>query len=53
MYKNHRMEIINKYIIDILERTLEETLGKKLTLNEHSDLIFQALEQAKSEQKMK
>lgn len=51
MYKKHRMEVINKYIIDILERTLEETLGKKLTLQEHSELIFQALERAKSEQK--
>jgi|SRR3989344_3163499 len=52
MYKNRRMEIINKYIIDILERTLEETLGKKLSLNEHSEIIFDALEKAKNEMKL-
>lgn len=53
LYKNHRMKIIDKYISDILQRTIEETLGKKLTLDEHTDLIFQALEKAKSEQKLK
>lgn len=48
-YKQHRMEIINKNLIDMLEQTLEETLGKKLTLQEHSEIIYQALEQAKSD----
>lgn len=52
VYKKHRLEIINKYIIDILERTLEQTLNQKLTLSEHSDLIFKALEQAKTEHKL-
>ena len=52
MYKTRRMEVINKYIIDILERTLEETLGKKLTLDEHSEIIFNALEKAKNEMKL-
>src|SRR3989344_5785494 len=52
MYKSRRMEIMNKYIIDILERTLEETLGKKLTLEEHSEIIFDALEKAKNEMKL-
>ena len=52
VYKKHRLEIINKYIIDILERTLEQTLNQKLTLTEHSDLIFKALEQAKTENKL-
>ncbi|OGG02456.1 hypothetical protein A2W14_06125 [Candidatus Gottesmanbacteria bacterium RBG_16_37_8] len=49
MYKKHRLEVINKNIIDILEKTLEETLVKKLSLSEHSEIIFQALEQAKNE----
>ena len=52
MYKKKRLDIINQYIIDILEKTLEETLGKKLTLSEHSDLIFNALESAKDQQKL-
>ena len=49
LYKKHRMEVINKNIIDILEKTLEQTLVKKLSLSEHSEIIFQALEQAKQE----
>ena len=46
-YKLHRMKVIDQNLIDILEKTIEETLGKKLTLAEHSDLIFEALEDAK------
>src|SRR3972149_2041682 len=48
-YKKHRFEVINKNIVDILEKTLEETLGKKLSLTEHSEIIFQSLEQAKQD----
>ena len=32
-----------------MEKTLEETLTKKLSLSEHSEIIFNALEQAKQE----
>ena len=49
-YKQRRIDVINQNIVDILEKTLEETLGKKLSLDEHSEIILQALEQAKTEQ---
>lgn len=52
VYKKHRLEIINKYVIDILESILAETLNKKLTLKDHTDLIYQALEKAKTDHQL-
>ena len=48
-YKKKRLEIINSNIVDILEQTLEQALGKKLSLADYSEIIFTSLEQAKNE----
>ncbi|MCL4338532.1 hypothetical protein M1271_02490 [Patescibacteria group bacterium] len=48
-YKQRRMQILDENIIEILEKTLHVALGKKLSLADQSDLIYQALEDAKKE----
>lgn len=49
MYKKERIGAINEKIIDILEETLVATLGKKLSLKDEGEFVFQALETAKKE----
>lgn len=46
-YRQQRMRVIDERIIDILEEVLRSVLDKKLTLAEHSELIYKALEEAK------
>ena len=48
-YKEERIKTINEKIIDILEETLVATLGKKLSLKDEGEFVFQALETAKKE----
>ncbi len=48
-YKSERLAAINTKVIDILEEVLLETLGKKLTLKDEGEFVYQALEQAKKE----
>lgn len=48
-YRRQRLEIIDEDIVGILEKTLNITLGKKLALNEQTQLIYEALEEAKKE----
>ena len=48
-YKLRRVAILDENVVEILEKTIQIALGKKLTLTEHSDLIYKALEQAKKE----
>lgn len=48
-YKLRRIGILDENVVEILEKTIQITLGKKLSLSEHSDLIYKALEQAKKE----
>lgn len=48
-YKENRLHIIDENIVEILEKTLSVTLGKKLSLTDQSDLIYKALEEAKKE----
>lgn len=48
-YKQRRLSILDENIVEIIEKTVQIALGKKLTLTEHSDLIYKALEQAKKE----
>lgn len=48
-YRERRMRVIDERIIDLLEDVLRVVLEKKLSLAEHSDLVFQALEEAKRE----
>jgi hypothetical protein len=49
VYKKERMETINEKVIDILEEVLLATLGKKLSLKDEGEFVFQALETAKKE----
>lgn len=49
IYKKERINTINEKIIDILEETLVATLGKKLSLKDEGEFVFQALETAKKE----
>lgn len=48
-YKKHRLTVIDQNIIDILERTMQIALGKKISLTKESDIIYKALEEAKKE----
>lgn len=52
-FKKSRMKIIERHLVEILEGIMEKALSKKLNLADHSDLIFQALEQAKKDQVFK
>lgn len=46
-YRQQRLEIVDENVVSILEKTLNITLGKKLTLAEQTELVYEALEEAK------
>lgn len=46
-YKNQQLALIDKNIIAMMEQTLNLVLGKKLSLQDQLDLIYEALEKAK------
>ncbi len=46
-YRQKRLEIVDENIVAILEKTLNITLAKKLTLAEQTELVYEALEEAK------
>ena len=48
-YRDIRMKILDKQLISLIERVTEITLNKKLSLKEHSELAYKALEEAKEE----
>lgn len=48
-YRRQRLEIVDENIVAILEKTLNLALGKKLTLGDQTELIYEALEEAKKE----
>lgn len=48
-YKSNQLKIIDENVISMLERTLSLVLVKKLTLKDQIDLVYESLEQAKSE----
>lgn len=48
-YKNEQLKLIDENIIAMMEQTLNTVLGKKLTLKDQLDLIYEALEKAKME----
>ena len=49
MYKKKRMDMVDNEIIALIEQTTALALQKKLTFREHTDLLFAALEEAKSQ----
>lgn len=48
-YKSQQLSLIDENIVAILERTLSMVLGKKLSLKDQVDLIYESLEKAKVE----
>lgn len=48
-YKNEQLKLIDENIIAMMEQTLNVVLGKKMTLKDQLDLIYEALEKAKME----
>ena len=48
-YRVKRLEVVDENIVAILERTLNITLGKKMTLSDQTQLVYEALEEAKKE----
>lgn len=48
-YKNEQLKLINENIIAMMEQTLSLVLGKKLSLKDQLDLVYEALERAKIE----
>ncbi len=48
-YKSNQLKIIDENVISMLERTLSLVLVKKLTLKDQIDLVYESLEQAKTE----
>lgn len=48
-YKNQQLQIIDENIVAVLERTLSLVMRNKLTLQDQLDLVYDALEKAKTE----
>lgn len=48
-YKQQQLAVIDENVVAMLEQTLSLVLSKKLTLRDHLDLIFEALDRAKLE----
>lgn len=48
-YKEQQLKLIDENILAMMEQTLSIVLGKKLSLKEQLDLIYEALEKAKVE----
>lgn len=46
-YKNEQIKLIDENIIAMMEQTLSLVLGKKLSLKDQMDLVYEALEKAK------
>lgn len=49
-YKQHRLAVVDEQILELLEDVLRAILKKKLTLADQSDLVYEALEEAKKNQ---
>jgi F0F1-type ATP synthase membrane subunit b/b' len=48
-YKERRLQKIDEEILTIVEKTIYKTLGKGLSLEDHLDLIYESLAEAKAE----
>lgn len=48
-YKEQQIKLIDENVIAMMEQTLNLVLGKKLSLKEQVDLVYEALERAKAE----
>ncbi len=48
-YKTSQLKLIDENVIAMMEQTLNLVLGKKLSLKDQLDLVYEALERAKAE----
>ena len=48
-YKNEQLKVIDENIVAMMEQALSTVIGKKLSLKDEMDLIYEALEKAKAE----
>ncbi len=48
-YKQQQLKVIDENVIAMLEKTLSLVLGKKLSLQDQVELVYEALEKAKAE----
>lgn len=48
-YKTKQIEHIQEKLLDVVKDATEEIIGKSLSLDDHNDLVIQALEKAKQE----
>ena len=48
-YKTQQLKLIDENILAMMEQTLNIVLGKKLSLNDQLDLVYESLEKAKLE----
>lgn len=48
-YKQEQLKLIDENILSMMEQTLSTVLNKKLSLEDHLDLVYEALEKAKVE----
>ncbi len=48
-YKRRQLALIDENVVAILERTVGLVLSKRLTIKDHLDLVYEALEKAKTE----
>jgi hypothetical protein len=48
-YKNQQMALIDENIVAMMEQTMSVVLGKKMSLKDQLDLVYEALEKAKIE----
>lgn len=48
-YKEEQLKLIDENILAMMEQTLATVLNKKLSLEDHLDLVYEALEKAKAE----
>ena len=49
-YKEKQMAAIDERIVAVTERTIAKVLKQKLSLSQHADLVYEALEKAKAEE---
>lgn len=48
-YKNNQMEGIDETVAGIVEKVAPEVIGKSISMEDHADLVWKALERAKKE----
>ncbi len=48
-YKKSQMEKVDKHVVELLERVVTKAANKALTIDQHADLVIEALREAKTQ----